>query len=599
MDEGISRLEARLEALTCSLEEMEARLRALEDRVAADREDAVSAKEQEAQSGVETETRRPDGSRAVSLLSLVGQVCLVLCGAFLLRAMTDMAVLPTAPGLALGLVYAIGWLLFADFLARGDNTLGATFFGSSSVVIAYPLISEAATTFDVLGGVSSAVTLTLFTALALGMAWRRNLQALAWLTVLFVLGTVFVLVIGTREMVPFALALLLLGVSTLWITHSRGWLGLQWLPGAAAAVLNSFIIHLASRPHGIPPESYNDVTVPWAMTLALALLFVYLTSFAVQTLVLRRDVSIFETVQTTIVLIIGFVGAVHVANASGIGSIALGAGALMFALAYYIVAFALAELRWGYGKNHGFYAWLAFVLSLAGFLLVADGLALLLSWCVLSVAMAVLGARFKRVTLYYQSAAYAVAAAILAADVPGGLITLAIDVFTLPADETWPQVTVPGLLIVITAVTSYVVLALAQTDPEHPWRFRIPSFLVALLAAMGAGAMLVVIISGALGSHPPEADAGIVAAVRTSIVAVAAVALAAISRIPASADLRWLVYPLFLFGALKLALEDLPNGRPSTLFVAFAFYGVALIIAPRLARSDQHRGETPPQARET
>ena len=106
-------------------------------------------------------------------------------------------------------------------------------------------------------------------------------------------------------------------------------------------------------------------------------------------------------------------------------------------------------------------------------------------------------------------------------------------------------------------------------------------------------------ISAALGSHPPEADAGIVAAVRTSIVAVAAVALAALSRIPASVDLRWLVYPLFLFGALKLALEDLPNGRPSTLFVAFAFYGVALIIAPRLARADQSRAETPPRARET
>jgi hypothetical protein len=36
--------------------------------------------------------------------------------------------------------------------------------------------------------------------------------------------------------------------------------------------------------------------------------------------------------------------------------------------------------------------------------------------------------------------------------------------------------------------------------------------------------------------------------------------------------------------AIKLLAEDLPRGRPSTLFVALAVYGAALILAPRLAR---------------
>ncbi len=290
----------------------------------------------------------------------------------------------------------------------------------------------------------------------------------------------------------------------------------------------------------------------------------------------------------------------HVAEVSGIGSVLMAAGALLLAFACYGVAFTFAELHWGYAKNHLFYAWLAFVLTVVGSYLVVSGLPLLLAWCALSIAMALLGARYKRPSLYYQSAAYAVVAAMLAAEVFGGLFTFAFEVFTSPADRSWSGSTISGLLsVVMTAVFAYVVLAGSKSDPEHPWRFRIPKAIVALVGALGGGALLVLLIARALGSQPPEADAAVVAAVRTGVVASAAVALAALSRIPPCADLRWLVYPLLLFGFLKLALEDLPNGRPTTLFVAFAFYGVALILAPPLARSSQHHGKVPAEQGKT
>ena len=35
---------------------------------------------------------------------------------------------------------------------------------------------------------------------------------------------------------------------------------------------------------------------------------------------------------------------------------------------------------------------------------------------------------------------------------------------------------------------------------------------------------------------------------------------------------------------LKLVLEDFPNGRPATLFLALALCGLAFLLAPRLAR---------------
>jgi hypothetical protein len=50
-------------------------------------------------------------------------------------------------------------------------------------------------------------------------------------------------------------------------------------------------------------------------------------------------------------------------------------------------------------------------------------------------------------------------------------------------------------------------------------------------------------------------------------------------------ELGWLLYPVLVAGGLKLLAEDLRYSRASTLFVALALYGGALIVAPRLART--------------
>ena len=56
-------------------------------------------------------------------------------------------------------------------------------------------------------------------------------------------------------------------------------------------------------------------------------------------------------------------------------------------------------------------------------------------------------------------------------------------------------------------------------------------------------------------------------------------------RIARAFELGWLLYPVLIAGGLKLLAEDLRGSRASMLFVALAFYGAALIVAPRLART--------------
>jgi hypothetical protein len=51
-------------------------------------------------------------------------------------------------------------------------------------------------------------------------------------------------------------------------------------------------------------------------------------------------------------------------------------------------------------------------------------------------------------------------------------------------------------------------------------------------------------------------------------------------------ELRWLVPPALVVGGLKLLAEDVPRGRPATLFLSLAAYGGALVLVPRLLRRE-------------
>ena len=77
-----------------------------------------------------------------------------------------------------------------------------------------------------------------------------------------------------------------------------------------------------------------------------------------------------------------------------------------------------------------------------------------------------------------------------------------------------------------------------------------------------------------------------------------AILLAWLGRRSRFEEATWLVYPLLVAGGLKLLLEDLRAGRAATLVVSLAFYGGALILAPRLARrtekNEPSSSSTPP-----
>ena len=105
---------------------------------------------------------------------------------------------------------------------------------------------------------------------------------------------------------------------------------------------------------------------------------------------------------------------------------------------------------------------------------------------------------------------------------------------------------------------------------------------LAVLLVVGCGAAVMAAVAPAIVGMPPEA--GVLATVRTAVLACAAILLAVATRFERLAELGRLLYPVLALGGLKLVIEDFRYSHAGTLFVALALFGIALVAAPRLAR---------------
>lgn len=597
MTDRISKLIAGIEALQASLESLEQRVAALEYSARgmrpapAERPAAIA---QEASLAAVLHEAPPPGevvhvgATPGALLSIIGRTLLILAGAFLLRALTDGGTLPQSVGVTLGLTYATVLIVFTDRAGWKQRKLSASFLGLAVVLTAYPLLWESTARLGLLSPGASGAVLVFVTALGLLTAWRRRLRFVAAAFTLAALLTILALYHATRAMELYAGLLLLLGAATIWLAYSRRWHVMRWLVALTADVVVLRLVLLVAHPEG-PRPPYEFLSIPAVRWLAVGLVLLYLGSFSLRALSRRRGVTAFEILQSVLALLVGYGGAVRIAQAMGSGGPGLGWSALLAALVCYAVAFAFLRLRLGRGRNFFYYAWLAIIIVLLGSPLVASNSVLVLSWCAMAVAAALLGGRFDRVTLRLHSVVYLMAAAAQA-----GLLASVFNVFTgsAAAADRWPSGL--GLGVLAMSVCCYAVLVATQRGRGVPTLRRIPRFVVALLSVLGAGALTVTTLVRSLGPDLGEGDPSHVAIIRTAVLAIAAAGLAAAGRIRHLAELAWLVYPLLVAGGLKLMLEDLRHGSSTALFLSFLCYGSALIVAPRLRRVKLPRSEPNP-----
>jgi hypothetical protein len=502
------------------------------------------------------------------VVPLVGRTLLVLAGAFVLRALTDAGKLPAAPGVALGFLYAGTWIAMADRAGRGGHALAAGFHGLAAVLIGFPLLFEAASRFQLISPAAALAALTLLTAVALGVAARRALQGLAWVTALGGVATAVALgVVSRGRIAPATLYLVLLGVATLWLGYVRDWVQLRWPVALVADLMAAVLAFQAGAP--------GSADGPGAgLAVLAALIGLYLGSIATRTLVLGRRVVPFEIVQSAAVIAVGLGGAVWVATRSGMGRAGFGLAATAFGAAAYAVAFAFVQRRQAGRANFYFYTSVAIVLVLAGTGLLLPLGAVGPAWGVLAVLACAAAQRERSRTLAAHGAAYGVGAAAASGLLAGGFSNA-----FLGLGPAWT----PGVasLLALAALAASAWLG-SRAVARATMSERLPQLALVVALAASVAAVAIAWLVPAVAGSDPTASPGATAAVRTGVLVVGAVALAWLGRREAWTEAGWLAWPLLGAAGLKILLEDMPRSRPATLFVSFALYGAALILVPRL-----------------
>ncbi len=490
------------------LEEAVARLSARLDRLEA-RDAATASEAGEASDSIAASNLEAGGdARAASpgWLGLVGRTFIVLGGAFLLRALTESGQLPAAAGVWIGLAYAALWLTMAS-RTSGPSTF---FHGVAALMVGLPLILEAALKFRVFPAATGAAVLGTLVVTALAVAWRRGQRMLAVVSALGGVATAFALAFGTGTMLPSVLALLAIGGAALWVSYARRWHSLTW-PTAAAADLA--VIFLALRAVATPPRD-GPLTAQLAHAL---LILVYLGSFVIRVLLHERDVRLFEVGQTTAALAIGLAGATAIAHAHGMGVTAIAIPCLIAAGLFYVQTFARVVPRRGFGPEFYYVGMTALALALVGVSLVFPYPARPAAVAGGALIVSLVAWRFGHPMLALQGA---IAAVVASAE--SGLVTFTASVW-LTHSQAWPPAGAP-IWIVLAAVLAALCIPRAVHEDEPPMLASVARIALSVALVAGAGSLLII----GLGHLIPGAatNAGVMATMKTVVLAASAAGLA-------------------------------------------------------------------------
>lgn len=520
-------------------------------------------------------------------VTLAGRTLIVLGGAFLLRALTDAGFLPSAFGIAAGLLYAAIWLVMALRAPLPEERTSASFHGFAAAVIAYPLIVETTIRFHSMQTDVALPLILIFFAAGTGISLRRNLQAIGWISVLFAVIACMALAAGARDLLYPSIALAVMVAFLEWAAPHGSWTFLRW---PAAIGLNTellLVVAIAGREQGLP-EGYRALNFPAIFAVASGIITVHFVGAIIRAAKKMEPRTVYGVLQligclTVIGALTAQFGHRYVTACRAAGLLLLLLGAVCYLFGYFAVGQRPGK------ETHCLY------LTSSGAILILMGTRIFLGSQVLAigcfVAAVILAAlsvnRGREIMLKFHAAAcLAVGAAASDAIVYAGE-----GIFGSPG-AAWHPLAPLSIMGGVSFLACYVILIAKHRGPEMRADELIADTITAALAgwmvagaacrglaaAIGGGGAAAAAVAG--GHTLPDASA--IAAVRTAVLAVLAIVMAWSARRFSLRELGWLVYPVLLLGAVKLLFEDLPNGRPVTLFVALAFYGSALFAAPRL-----------------
>jgi len=350
------------------------------------------------------------------LVPAIGKALLAIAGAYLLRALTDLKILPPVAGVTAGILYAGAWLWLA---ARSARKITGLAYALASMLILAPLLWEAVGRLRAIPDWVAACVIALF---AIAPAWKRNIAAV---TGPFCALTALVFLIALHDLVPFTLAVLAIAAAA--ELSLAAW---RWVAALSAdcAVIICIVILAKGLPEGYAPASLGAVVAAQVL-----LLLIYPGTILPR----QRALTIYEIGQTCCAFLLAAGGALYLTHATKPIAAALLVGA---AACYAMTFFRNAPMR-----NRYTFALFALLLSLAGAYLITSGVILTAFWCALAV-----GASFARLSSF-QAPVYLWSAALVSS------------VAEQSKARIWDGITTPftidAVLILAAALAAYYVLA--------------------------------------------------------------------------------------------------------------------------------------------
>jgi hypothetical protein len=514
-------------------------------------------------------------------MPVLGRMFVAIAGAYVLRVLTDWGVLPTAAGVAIGLIYGLIWLWVAARLPV-EAKFATALSCFTSVLIMAPLIWEATGRLKVMSSGTSSGVLAAFALIALALGSKTHRGIIATIGGVSSIAMAVAFLLARDDIVPFTTALLVVAAAMEFAACR------DLRPGArafAALAADSSVLlfsYLMSSPRGMP-ETWVPVSHYAVLAAQLTLALIYIATAVTQTVVRRRTLAFAEMAQTAAALSIGIGGAVWVFKDQRAVMLGLGIAALSGGVAFYAAAFRLFERdnKWNFRALATF----GLFLVLAGIFLPFPRSEFWILSCACAVACCWAARALTLPTLGLHGAVYLLlgSAAAGATDQPLGVLFAA-----GPASFAWLQ----SIGVLLAAAVSWAAIAGIATGGPGRWRNQISSLALAAHVVWIAAGLVVYAVLAPWRTAVGGESGGIPAdTLGTVVLTGLSLTLAWAGTRWRKPELVWLLYGLMALGGYKLAIRDFMNEHNLALVVSLLCYGGALIVLPRMLRGRSAAGD--------
>ncbi len=554
-----------IDRLTRRLEDLEHRVDALEHPLAA--RWPHSAPEIES---LPASSRVPVAGANVqtaSLFALLGRAMLGIAGAYLLRAMAETGSVPRLAVAWTGIIYAFLWLVWAA-RTRAESRLAPAVYACTSALILAPMLWELTLSFKLLPAPVAAVVLGAYGLGSVALAGKRGHPSVLRVSLLASAALSLAMAIASHEFLPFICLLLLLAALGEFaplpdrLPETEALIALA----ADAAIWTMIFIYFS------PPSAHADYPqLGKVILLAPGILIFLIATIGVilQTMVYRRRIGIFATIQATIAFLLAAVSLADFGPPSSL--ILLGILCLFLTTVGYFAVFkVLSDAR----TTAIFAAWSA-ALLLSGCLLCFNPALAAVCLGAAAVTATLLGRQKNWISFELYGAVFLVVAA-------AELGLLAFIGRSIGAAQAGAPAAAAGL-IVVCALLCYVV---AQPAAGEGWQLQLLHLAIVALA-LSATAAFVIQALVALTALKTIPGAHHLAFIRTLTLCAASLALVFGGARWRRLELTRLGYATLVLLSVKLVAEDMRHGHLAYLSGSIFLFAVTLIAAPRVARVRQ------------